>query len=225
MKRPESESIWDARPIRVQACLIASLLFVIAMVRFWPAPSGAPQASRFSDRAQEVITIEQIPQTRQQKSRPAPPIPLPPVEVPNDVILEDDVLELDQSLAITEDDGTDEDTANSSDAASLPQARTSARAVRIVAPTRSREAEKRKIKAEIKVEILVGTKGEVLEVKVAERYLLTGDEPYTRESVDEIGYGLEESAIAAARETVFRPARNAGKAVESYTSLVFSFGI
>ncbi len=215
--------------IRIQLALVFALGLCLALTLLWPEPSGnSDQPARFSARGQELISIEQVLPTRQQKSKPAPPSPLPPVEVPNDELLEDVELELDQSFAIDDTELTDDqsvDGAETGETTTLPRAKTDAKAVRIVTPTRSREAEKKKIRAEIMVEILVSDRGQVLEARITDRYLLLGKEPFERERVDTIGYGLEESAIAAAKQTTFRPARDSGEPVESYTSLVFSFGV
>jgi protein TonB len=225
----QSNSPLDDRRVVIELCLIGTLALCIALTHFWPLPGEDSDVDRrFSSRGQELITIEQILPTRQQKAKPAPPVPLPPVEVPNDELLEDVELELDRAFALDDTEAIDDNTTDgltTGDTSALPRAHTDAKVVRIVTPTRSREAEKRKIRAEVKVEILVSNRGEVIEAKVVDRYLLVGKEPFERERVDSLGYGLEESAIAAARQTVFRPARDAGKSVESYTSLVFSFGI
>jgi protein TonB len=51
---------------------------------------------------QELVTLEEIQQTRQEVLPPAPPRPPVPVEVPNDVVLDDAELELDASLDLNE---------------------------------------------------------------------------------------------------------------------------
>ena len=56
----------------------------------------------FTPEAQEVIPMEEIPQTEQIQKPPPPPKPPVPVEVPNDEIIEDDDLDLDATLEIEE---------------------------------------------------------------------------------------------------------------------------
>jgi protein TonB len=51
---------------------------------------------------QELIVMEEITQTRQEQPPPPPPRPPVPVEVPDDVILDDDVLNLDATLDLDE---------------------------------------------------------------------------------------------------------------------------
>ncbi|GEM_PF-113672 len=47
---------------------------------------------------QEVVQMEEIEQTKQEIKAPPPPRPPVPVEVPNDVVLDDDILDLDVTL-------------------------------------------------------------------------------------------------------------------------------
>lgn len=51
---------------------------------------------------QEVVTMEEVVQTQQMATPPPPPRPPVPVEVPNDVIIEEDNLNLDATLDISE---------------------------------------------------------------------------------------------------------------------------
>jgi protein TonB len=52
--------------------------------------------------AQEVVAIQQVQQTRQQETAPPPPRPAPPIEVSDDVVLEDQEINFDASLDLTE---------------------------------------------------------------------------------------------------------------------------
>ena len=83
---------------------------------------------------------------------------------------------------------------------------------------------RKKVRAEVVVEALVDKRGRVQDVKIVERYLL-GKKPEDRESVDMIGYGLEESAMDAARKWMFRPARDKGQAVSSYYVFSLKVGV
>ena len=67
-------------------------------------------------------------------------------------------------------------------------------------------------------------RGNVSEAQVVKRYLVNKDKT-ERTFVQEIGYGVEEAALAAAGRWMFRPAREGGKIVRSYTTLTFSFGV
>jgi protein TonB len=75
------------------------LLLVISafQVRIHPT-----QTATFTAAQQELVTMEEVVQTRQQVTPPPPPRPPVPVEVPNDELIEADDLNLDASLDITE---------------------------------------------------------------------------------------------------------------------------
>ena len=60
--------------------------------------------------------------------------------------------------------------------------------------------------------------------RIVERYLLNRDGS-EREAVSEIGYGIEESALAASQRHTFRPAIQGGQRVKSYSTLTFRIGV
>ncbi len=217
-----------AYPLRIAAGLVFSLLVGIGAVRFWPVPTEEEATLVFDTRAQETITIEEILPTRQQRRAPAPPAPVPPVIVPDDVVLPDADLELSQDLTLADAVGDTGDAA----APSPPTGRTNAtrpdsgpRPVRFVEPEYAEEARRRRIRAEIVVEVLVDARGRVTDARIVERILVRNPERNERESVAALGYGLEESALATARQWTFRPARQDGRAVEAWTTITFSFGL
>lgn len=82
---------------RIQAGLVASLLVVVGVFRGGPM---AGEGVSFDLDEQEVVVMEEIVQTRQIERPPPPPRPPVPVEVPNDVLLDDITLDLDASLDI-----------------------------------------------------------------------------------------------------------------------------
>lgn len=51
---------------------------------------------------QEVIALDELPQTRQMDRPPPPPRPPAPVEVPDDVVLEEDAIEFDAEIDFSE---------------------------------------------------------------------------------------------------------------------------
>lgn len=212
----------------VSGCLAASIVFVTLMFRLWPLPSGdAPPDITYHVNGQELIQMEEIIQTQQQVKKPPPPAPLPPIVVPDDAYIEPDELVITDSFLDIDDPATDAEVEEGTADVSSPapaQAETAAKAVRFVEPEYTREARRRKIRAEVIVEVLVDERGQVKDAKVVERYLL-GKADEDREPVNSIGYGLEESALAAAERWMFRPARQGGKPVRSYAQLTFSFGI
>lgn len=207
------------------ASLAGVLLLLIALVRLWPLPQPGESTDVVYRAEPEAIAIDEILQTSQSVSKPPPPPPPVPVESTMDFLVEEPELDFDVSLPDIADltrrgppgDGADEMTTS----ASLEEA---ARPVRFVEPEYTRDARRKRLKAEIVVQVLVSREGNVRETQILRRYLL-GTSASEREAVDVIGYGLEEAAVTAARRWIFRPARLDGIPVESYYELTFSFGV
>jgi protein TonB len=83
--------------LRFQIGLIASLsLFLVA---FNVTMTSDPPAPMVLD-IQEEIFMEEVVQTKQVTTPPAPPRPPVPIEVPNDEILDDEIVELDLEFDI-----------------------------------------------------------------------------------------------------------------------------
>lgn len=214
-----------AYPVRMAWAVVASLLLAIAAFRWWPAPATDSGPVVFDTRARDVISVEEIQPTRQQQNRPPPPAPVPPVVVPDDVDLPDVELELTDAMPV------DLPVENARPGIPAPpssgrvQPDAGPRPVRIVEPEYTEEARRRKIRAEVLVEVLVNVRGRVAEARITERWIVKGDEESDRERVAALGYGLEEAVVSAAREWMFRPARQEGRPVESWTTLTFTFGL
>ncbi|NNE70515.1 MAG: energy transducer TonB [Rhodothermales bacterium] len=213
--------------IRMGGCVVAALVLMIVAFRFWPAPTNEVPDIIYDARAQELIQIEEIQPTQQKQSRPPPPAPLIPIVVPDDIILDEIEIELTDELAAND---LGEDVEEETDGAQVPvtggstQPDAGPRAFRVVQPEYTREARRRNIRAEIIVEVLVNQSGRVESAKVVDRFLLSGKDNDERESVPEIGYGVEDAALAAAREFMFRPARESGQRVSALTLLTFRVG-
>lgn len=217
----------QAYPLRIMACLAGSLALLIGVFVFWPPPSpDAPGDEPYSVRAQEVIAIEEIAPTRQQQRRPPPPAPLPPVAVPDDRIFEEQPLTLDDTFFPIDEPGEDELFVEGTEGnqTSTQAVEIGPKPVRFVEPEYTREARRKRIRAEVVVEVLVDERGRVQQTQILERYLL-GEEGTAREAVGALGFGLEEAALAAAERWLFRPARKNGEPVQSFTTLTFSFGV
>lgn len=211
----------------MQLGIVIALLLLIAAVKWWPIRSAANTEQIFTARVQETIEIDEIQPTRQIRRSPPPPAPLPPIIVPDDIILDDVVLEFTDALEPATDPGEDlekleGDTEGTPTA--LAHVESGPKPVRIVEPEYTREARRKRVKAEIVVEVLVDERGRVAQANVIERYLV-GDDNEPKEAVTTLGYGLEESAISAAERWLFRPARKNGSTVKSYTTLTLSFGV
>lgn len=207
--------------------LVLSLLLLIAAFRFWPLRSNEIDESMVFDvRGQELVQIEEILQTQQQEKKPPPPAPLPPIVVPDDIELDEVVIELSDETLAVEDPGDDAEVqeGNTSGEQFSARADRGPRAVWIVEPEYTRAADRRDVRAEIVVEVLVSRTGRVEETRIIERYMIDKDQT-EREPVGEVGHGLEESALEAASRWRFEPAIERGQRVQSYTTLTFVFGV
>ncbi len=211
-------------PVHMLIAIVVSLLVVHGAIRWWPGLGLDDEARVFDSRGQETIQAEEIQQTRQEKRKPAPPVPAPPVIMPDDVVLDDREIEIVDTAITMDDPGTDtenvEGTTEGSDQASRADSGPSP--VRIAVGDYPKEAERKKVKAEIVVEVLVNERGRVDTARIVNKFLLDKDE---KEKVAQVGYGLEESALEAAKRYIFSPARQNNKRVASYTTLTFRFGV
>ncbi len=200
---------------------------VNGVIQFWPTLEPDFSGATFDTRGQEIIAIEEIQQTTQEKRKPPPPVPQPPVVMPDDVVLDDIELEIADVALDIEEAGTDDenvDGANTGTQAQAARADRSPSPVRIATPEYPREADRRNIRAEVVVEVLVDERGRVVETRVVERFLLNKDGS-EREPVTNIGYGIEESVLRAAERHTFRPAIQGGQRVQSYSTLTFRIGV
>lgn len=231
MHRPTENDYRRNHRLHVLASLAVSLALVVAAVRLWPAAGpAADEPLRFDTRAREVIAIEEVQPTAQGESAPPPPpAPAPPVVVPDDVVLEEDELDLDvsENLIAAEPGDRPPGPVGPAGPPAGPrsvQPEVGPKTVRFVEPEYTREARRRKIRAEVVVEVRVDERGRVTESRIVERFLL-GKDAAEKQPVAEVGYGLEEAALSAAGRWIFRPARQDGRPVASYTTLTFTFGV
>ncbi len=95
LKKPEA-NLRNYYTILWETGMILALLIAILAVRIEFIPSE--EAEYVVAEAQEEVIMEEIVQTRQQPEIPPPPRPPVPVEVPNDVIIEDIDIAIDAEL-------------------------------------------------------------------------------------------------------------------------------
>lgn len=86
--------------IFLEVGLIITLLSAIALTKL-PIKGSQGTEIQLPDQ-KEVITMEEIEQTKQEERVPPPPRPQVPVVVPNDEIIEDEILDIDAELNIYE---------------------------------------------------------------------------------------------------------------------------
>jgi len=200
------------------------LLLAIGLVRWWPTWPAPDGPVRYRDRPTERIQVREITPTHQSQERnPPPPAPLPPIVVPNDVIVEETIEIGESSLQIQtpgEDERLQEGTSTAPTAARQPD--TDARLLRTVQPNYPAAARNDEVRARIEIEVAIAKNGRVTKATVRRRWLLT--EGGTARAVPELGYGLEEAALAAAQRSFFRPARANGQPVPTRKIITFTFG-
>lgn len=213
--------------LRLLYCTGASIAFLILIFRFWPLPESLEvDALVFNTAGQELIAIEEVQPTRQANRPPPPPPPVIPLVIPDDVIIEEQ-FEFEDAFLVLEEYGVDLAEApptppGAAGGSTAPQI--APKPVRFVEPEFTREAQRKKIKAEIVVEVFVDEKGKVQDAKIVDRFLYSKNAKQ-KKAVDALGYGLEESALSAAQRWTFRPARQNGLPVQSYHTITFSFGV
>ena len=85
--------------VHLQLGFFAALVLVISAFQLNIQPG---ETEAYTPLKQELVTMEEIVQTRQQVKPPPPPRPPVPVVVPDDAIIEEDELDLDATLEIGE---------------------------------------------------------------------------------------------------------------------------
>lgn len=204
--------------------IVITELLTICVFTLWPVyeQENTYQDIVFSDRN---VVMEEVQITSQKSSPPSPPKPQVPIPVPNDEIIEEEIVtQEDVNLS----DYTDSLSiqgrgpgGDSNQIAANPQQPPSI--VRIVEPTVPEAAKRANVKAEIVVSFLVNKKGEVEEASISTIKVYEGNSS-SYNVVDRINYGLAEATLEAALQWKFRPAKNNGSVVRSYTKHIFSFG-
>ena len=215
---------------RFLAALAVSLLALTLTFQLWPTEKRADQR-RYVATPQEQIALELIEPTAQaRRAAPPPPPTLPPIEVPDDVPIPDeeivfDDLDLSPTLEPIQLDAPPglEEVEGDEGPVFVERADRRPRTVTPVFPDYPRAAEQRDIRARVRIRVLVDERGRVQETLILERFLL--DDKDREERVAEIGYGVEEAALDAARRTPFRPGRHGGRAVQTYTTLTLGVGV
>ena len=211
--------------IRTLLSMIAGLVLLIGIVKFWPEAKKELKKGLFFQRGEEVVEVEVISPTTQVAKPPPPPIPLPPVEVPDDVELVEEIMDFDTEIDY-EEDAVEVETTTAAAQGNDPtrDVETAARPRRFVEPEYSPQAKKSNIRATIVLEVVVDEKGRVTDSRIVDRFLLDKKGKITK-PVDKVGYGLEEAATQAAKSWVFSPAKKGGKAISSYATVTFRFGV
>lgn len=210
------------------ACTALSLLVVLGAMKLWPSPSSdGRNDGLFATAAREVIELETVQPTAQERRPPPPPRPLLPVVVPDAAELDDVELQLAEIVPMDAPPSEPGDdltaSAGAAEAASTRVVEEAPKALRFVVPEYTRGARERGIQATVQIEVQVDERGRVKEARIMERVLLD-EEGATIRRVEELGYGLDQAVLSAARRWLFRPARRNGEPVASVTTIQLDVG-
>lgn len=208
---------------RLAWSLIGTLAAAILVVQLWPVlPASAPTERVRTGDGQEVIQIEEVQQTQQEERRPPPPVPPLPIEVPDDIILEDVELTFTDAFEVTDEPGEDAVRVEGTDEPVATGGTRRARLLRVSEPAVPSAARQRDLTARVELEIVVTPQGEVEEATIMERYLI--DASGNEQRVATLGYGLEEAALEAAQRLLYRPALRKGREVTERTTVTLTIG-
>lgn len=207
---------------RFMFSLICAELLILILIKSWPAYTETEGAFEYPI-SDEVIFVERAIVTRQQTAPAAPPKPRIPVPVPDDEVIEEEIdfPEFEDIMSQFEAEGTDGFSEADGEGEFVGSPEQRAGLIRIVEPTVPDAAKRANIKARITVTFLVGLRGEVEDVYISEMRLYQGDE---YEKVQEIGYGLMEAVLEAARKWKFRAAKDQGVPVKTFVENSFNIG-
>lgn len=203
--------------------LVVVLAVAIGLVRLWPARFDEPENKLFRDEASDRIQIEEIQPTSQSREKtPPPPAPLPPIVVPDEVLIKEDLEFGESELRVDVPDDDQLRHEGNGQAVAARQPNTEARLLKNVQPNYPQAARDDEVQAQIKVEVQIREDGSVQNATITERRRLFPDG--SSRPVADLGYGLEEAAIAAAKRSLFRPAENQGSPVATRKVVTFTFG-
>ena len=110
MRRPgayRSQAAKHAYRLRILASLAATLLLLNLIVLLWPSSEGGSFYTLYAAHEGPIITMNEVLQTVHVREQKPPPVPLPPVVIPQDVLLDDVDMVLPDSFLVVEDVGWD----------------------------------------------------------------------------------------------------------------------
>ncbi|MEM6286947.1 MAG: hypothetical protein AAF845_07305 [Bacteroidota bacterium] len=236
-RRPSSRT----SPTLALASLAASLLVVNAAFLLWPGvvfdTSAPPPPPPREQIVLEMVEVTEQPPPPENLPPPPPPdVDLPPVEVPDEVLIEEVIEDLPIPLPEVETPpaqptrvtppGPPGPPAPPPPAPPGPSAGSdriverperSPRQLQISLPAYPPDAGG--ARARVRLKVLISEGGQVLDSEIVERIRLDGGE----RTVASLPSSMEAEAHAAARRHLFRPGRDGGERIRAYTFITISF--
>ncbi len=102
-----SQAAKHAYRLRMMGALAGTLLLLNLIVQWWPASEGGSFYTLYAAHEGPRITMGEVLQTVHVREQKPPPVPLPPVVIPQDVLLDDVDMVLPDSFLVVEDVGRD----------------------------------------------------------------------------------------------------------------------
>jgi len=195
LKKPEADLMAKYRR-HFEICLIIALVLLIAAFKFFPDLKSNDVTM---EGPQELFTVEDIQQTKQENRPPPPPKPPIPIEAPSDDVLED------IEIADTEID-FDAEMEAPTPVEEMPEPIGGIKAIqeKIVYPEIAKRAG---VEGKVYVLAFVDESGTVTKTQ-----LIKG-----------IGAGCDEAALNAVQKTKFKPGKQRGKPVKVQVSIPIVF--
>lgn len=205
--------------IRIMECVIIVELILIAVFNFWPK-SKESQPFQVSNQPEVTTIIEAPVRTRQAGQPPSPPSPQVPVEVPDEVIIDNKDIEFLKFSDLGKKDSLGLSIGNTggSPGKIYKNPEQAPSIVYIVEPTIENKTDK---KALIYISFLVDKKGNVEEATI-KRILLFDDEGNPTIEVKEISERVLSATVDAALQWRFRPAKVNSQPVKALTVSTFT---
>ncbi len=196
----------------LEISLILSLAFMIIAFKFFPKLQGS---SALAEGPQELFTVEDIQHTKQENRPPPPPKPPIPIEAPSDDVLEDIEIsstEIDFEAQIEappppkEEKIVEEEPTYFVAVEDMPEPIGGIQAIqsKIVYPEMAKRAG---VEGRVHILAFVDENGNVTKA----------------ECLKGLGAGLDEAAIAAVKQTKFKPGKQRGKPVKVQVAIPIIF--
>jgi periplasmic protein TonB len=212
LKKDEKADLRGKYQKVVEICLAISLLLLIVAFKYFP---DVGKSNAFLEGPQELFTVEDIQNTKQENRPPPPPKPPIPIEAPSDDVLEDIEIastEIDLNANMNappppkEEKKVEEEPTYFVAVEEMPEPIGGIQAIqsKIIYPEIAKRAG---VEGKVYVLAFVDETGLVTNAKI----------------IKGLGAGLDEAALNAVKQTKFKPGKQRGKPVKVQVSIPIVF--